>query len=449
MANSKQKTEDKSSDSQQDQANGQNTSIAAKTPVVHEHNPYDSMLARFYKAADKLNLDHRERKILSLPEKIVHVNLPVVMDDGSTQVFPAFRVIHSTALGPSKGGIRYAPEVNENEVKALAAWMTWKCAGAGIPYGGAKGGICCSPREMSDGELERLTRAYTNNMSTVFGPDLDIPAPDMGTNAQVMAWIVDEYSSMHNNNYIPAVVTGKPLEMGGSKGRAKATGRGVMTTTLLALKKMGKDPTECTAAVQGFGNVGSNAAKFLSSQGLRVVAISDRFGAYYHPHGILMSQAINYINHNNGSLEGFSDAEPITQKELLELDVDVLIPAATENVVTADNAPNVKANLIAEGANGPISADADAILRDNGTVVIPDIVANAGGVIVSYFEWVQNRRGHYYTEKEVDDRADEIIEKAFEEMYEAAVRNKTTYREAAYLVAVERVAKGLRLKGKY
>jgi glutamate dehydrogenase (NAD(P)+) len=420
---------------------------AANAPAG-EHNPFQAMLSRFNQAADLLNLGDRERAILSTCERIVNVSLPVTMDDGTTKVFQGYRVIHSTALGPSKGGIRYSLEVNEDEVKALAAWMTWKCAGAGLPYGGGKGGVCCEPREMSLGELERLTRAYTRSMVTVFGTDLDIPAPDMGTNGQTMAWIVDEYSKLHNNNFMPGVVTGKPLELGGSKGRVAATGRGVMTTTLLALEKMGLKPENCTAAVQGFGNVGSFAAKLLSSKGIRVVAISDRWGAYYNPNGILISSALAYAE-KNGSLQGFTEAEQIPGEKLLELDVDILAPCALENVITSANAGSIKAKLIAEGANGPTTSEADAILREKGVMVIPDIVCNAGGVTVSYFEWVQNRRGHYYSEDEVNAMADVKIKSAFEEMYAAAIRHKVDNRLAAYLVAVDKVATGLRLKGRY
>ena len=413
----------------------------------NENNPWESFLARFNAAADMLKLDDRERKILATPEKIVTLNIPVAMDNGETQVFEGFRVIHSTAVGPGKGGIRYAMAVNEDEVKALSAWMTFKTGIVGLPYGGAKGGIKCNPREMSMGELERLTRAYTQGMVEVFGPNRDIPAPDMGTDGQVMAWIVDEYSNMHNGDYIPGVVTGKPIELGGSRGRVAATGRGVMIATIEALKKMGKKPMECTVAVQGFGNVGSIAAKLLSSQGLRVVAISDRWGGYYNSHGILMSQAIHYMEHNDRTLKGFEDGEPISNEELLELDVDVLVPAATENVINTKNAANIKADLIIEGANGPITADADSTIRDKGIMVVPDIVANAGGVTVSYLEWVQNRRGHYYKEKEVYERAEPMLINAFEEMYTMSQRHDISLRMGAYLVGVNRVAKALRLKG--
>jgi glutamate dehydrogenase (NAD(P)+) len=412
-------------------------------------NPFDSMLARFNLAADILHLDPRERLILSHPEKIVTVHLPVTMDNGSTEVFEGYRVIHSTAMGPSKGGIRYAMEVDQDEVKALAAWMAWKCAVVDIPYGGGKGGIKCDPRRLSSGEKERLTRAYTRSMSSVFGPDQDIPAPDMGTGPNEMAWIVDEYSKLHGNQFIPGVVTGKPLELGGSRGRVAATGRGVMTTTMAALKKLGLKPGDCTAAVQGFGNVGTFTAKLYSEKGIRVVAISDHTGAYYNPNGILVSSALQHREQNGGVLKGFKGGEEITNAELLELEVDILAPCATENVITEVNADRIRARIIAEGANGPCSADADDILNGNGIFIIPDILANAGGVTVSYFEWVQNRRGHYYTEDEVNDRADAKIKAAFEEVYQMHTLKKVPMRLAAYLVSVDRVARGLRLKGKF
>jgi glutamate dehydrogenase (NAD(P)+) len=411
-------------------------------------NPYESMLARFTQAAEILNLSDRARSILSVPERIFIAYIPVAMDDGRTEVFEGYRVVHSRALGPSKGGIRYAPQVDLDEVKALAAWMTWKCGVVSLPYGGAKGGIKCAPYNMSLEELERLTRAYTVAMAEVFGPDTDIPAPDMGTNPQVMAWIVDEYQKLNGKKFIPAVVTGKPLEMGGSLGRVAATGRGVMHTCLLALGKMGINPTDCTLAVQGFGNVGSYAAELLFHKGLKVVAISDRFGGLYNDKGIRMSDAIKYLN-ENGSLEGYKDGDRITNEEILTLNVDVLVPAAVENVITSANAAAIKAKLIVEGANGPTAADADAILEEKGIIVIPDILANAGGVIVSYFEWVQNRRGHYYTEQEVNSRADSQIARAFIEVYDTAQLHKISLRKAAYVVGINRVATALKLHGKY
>ncbi len=413
------------------------------------HNPYESMLARFNQAAEVLKLDQRERDILSVPERIVMVNLPIAMDDGSTRVFEGYRVIHSQARGPSKGGIRYSMEVNLDEVKALAAWMTFKCAAVNIPYGGGKGGIKCNPRSMSVGELERLTRAYTDAMIDVFGPDLDIPAPDMGTGPREMAWIVAQYSRLNKGNSIPAVITGKPIELGGSLGRVEATGRGVMTTCLAALEKLNLSPANCTCAVQGFGNVGSNAAKLLSAKGVKIIAISDHTGAYFNKNGILISEAIRYRDNNKGLLEGFTGGEKITNAELLTLDVDILAPCALEDQITPHNAHQIKAKLIVEGANGPTTAGADAILNDKGIMVIPDIVANAGGVTVSYFEWVQNRLGQYYTEKEVNERADEIIKRAFEDMYLASMQYKVSLRIAAYVVAVGRVARALQMLGKY
>lgn len=416
-------------------------------------NPYESMLARFNAAADILKLSNRERAILSVPEKIVQVSLPVVMDDGSTEVFEGYRVIHSTAMGPSKGGIRYAMEVHQDEVKALAAWMSWKCAVVNIPYGGGKGGIKCDSRAMSADEKERLTRAYTAAMSEVFGPDLDIPAPDMGTDPNVMAWIVDEYARMNNNNYIPAVVTGKPLSLGGSKGRTAATGRSVMTTCMQALEKLKMDPKKCTVAVQGFGNVGSYAALLLEEKGMKVVAISDHTGAFYNKKGFDIKKIFETQDLRQPLSSWISklgkDVETISNDELLLLDVDVLAPCAIENVITTDNAGKIKAKLIVEGANGPVAADADAVLEDKKIMVIPDIVANAGGVTVSYFEWVQNRRGHYYTEEEVNDRADRIIKEAFDTVYAMSKDKKVGMRLAAYLVAVNRVAEATRLKGKY
>lgn len=411
--------------------------------------PYASMLSRFYAAAEKVGLSPDEIEILSRPAEIHIAYLPVAMDDGSVRVFEAYRVIHSRALGPAKGGIRYAPEVNMREVMALAAWMTWKCAVVNIPYGGAKGGITCEPKKMSVGELERLTRAYTRAMSEVFGPDKDIPAPDMGTSAREMAWIADEYSRLHRGNYIPAVVTGKPLELGGSKGRIEATGRGVTTVVLQALQRLGRRPEGLTAAVQGFGNVGSITAKYLSQSGIRVVAISDRTGGFYNEGGILIHQAIQYRDSHGGLLEGFKGGDRITNEELLTMDVDILVPAALEDQITPRNAPHIKAWLIAEGANGPTTAEADPILNEKGVIVIPDILANAGGVIVSYYEWVQNRRGHYYTESEVQDRADNTIKQAFDDVFTRAAAQKISLREAAYLIAVEKVARALRMHGKY
>jgi len=413
------------------------------------HNPFESMLARLNSAADVLQLSQRERAILSAPEKVINVNLPVLMDDGSTQVFEGYRVIHSTVLGPSKGGIRYSLDVNQDEVKALAAWMAWKCAVVSLPYGGGKGGIKCNPRQMSVNELERLTRAYAAAMSDVFGEDLDVPAPDMNTSGREMAWILDEYQKIHGNRDFRGVITGKPLELGGSQGRVAATGRGVMTTTMEALKRHNINPKDCTAAIQGFGNVGSYAARLYVAQGIKVLAISDLSGAYYNEKGLDIEAAIAYAAQNKNSLEGFSGGSKITNEELLTLNVNILAPCAMENVITENNAGQIKAQFISEGANGPVVAEADAILNDKGIFVIPDILANAGGVTVSYFEWVQNRRGHYYSEEEVNRLADAILVNAFKEVYDTSLEFKIPMRTAAYVSSVRRVAQGIRLRGNY
>lgn len=417
-------------------------------PIKDHLNPLDSMMERFSEATSILGLDEATYDALKSPEKTVTVNLPISMDDGSVRVFEGHRVIHSANLGPSKGGIRYSMGVTLDEVKALAAWMTWKCAVVGIPYGGAKGGIKCDPRELSRGELERLTRAYTNAMSTVFGPERDIPAPDVGTNPQIMAWIMDEYSKLKGVSS-PAVVTGKPIVLGGSQGRLEATGRGVMVSARSAMGKLKMNPGKATAAVQGFGNVGSISAKLLEEQGVTIVAISDVSGAYYNKEGIDILNAIKFVEKNGGTLEGFTDGDKISNDELLELDVDVLVPAALEDQITAENADRIKARLIVEGANGPTSYGADKILNDKGIMVIPDILANAGGVSVSYFEWVQNRLGYFWTEERVNRRADRIMKQAFETVYKASRKYKVDMRIAAYIVAIDKVASTKRLRGTF
>lgn len=414
-------------------------------PITDELNPLESMMERFNEAAQILGLDESTYNALKSPEKAVIVSLPVTMDNGLVQTFQGYRVVHSSKLGPSKGGIRYSMGVNLDEVKALAAWMTWKCAVVGIPYGGGKGGIQCDPRTMSDGELERLTRAFTGAMRDVFGPERDIPAPDMGTNPQTMAWIMDEYSKLVGQAS-PAVVTGKPLVLGGSLGRVEATGRGVMVSTRSAMAKLKMNPTESTCAVQGFGNVGSISAKLIEQQGVTIVAISDISGAYYNPQGIDIENAIEYVTIKK-SLEGFKGGAIITNDELLELDVDILIPAALEDQITEENAGRIKARLIVEGANGPTASNADAILDKNGIMVVPDILANAGGVSVSYFEWVQNRLGYFWTEERVNRRADRIMKQAFDNVYKAARKYKCTLRTAAYIVAIDKVAATSKLRG--
>lgn len=411
-------------------------------------NPFESMMSRFDEAARIIGLDESDYHVLKSPQKTVIVNIPVTMDNGKVRVFEGFRVVHNANLGPSKGGIRYSMDVHLDEVKALAAWMTWKCAVVGIPYGGGKGGIKCDPRSMSKGELERMTRSYTDLMVDVFGPDKDIPAPDMGTGQQEMAWIMDEYSKLVGHN-TPAVVTGKPLVLGGSLGRVEATGRGVMVSTRSALSKLKISPIGATTAVQGFGNVGSISAKLLASQGMKVLAISDVSGAYFNADGIDIEAAIAYRDGNNGTLENFKGGSKITNSELLELEVDVLVPAAMEDQITHENADKIKAKLIVEGANGPTSASADKILNEKGIMVVPDILANAGGVTVSYFEWVQNRLGYFWTEERVYRRADRVMKTAFEAVYQASVDHKCSMRIAAYVVAIKKVAEVEKLRGKF
>ncbi|MFN7312459.1 MAG: Glu/Leu/Phe/Val family dehydrogenase [Bacteroidota bacterium] len=420
----------------------------SKQSASHSNdNPFESMMSRFDEAARIIGLDEGSYNVLKSPQKSVIVSIPVTMDNGLVEVFEGYRVVHNANLGPSKGGIRYSMDVNLDEVKALAAWMTWKCAVVGIPYGGGKGGIKCDPRKLSKGELERLTRAYTDLMVDVFGPDKDIPAPDMGTGQQEMAWIMDEYSKLVGYSS-PAVVTGKPLVLGGSLGRVEATGRGVMVSTRSALSKLGISPVGCTCAVQGFGNVGSISAKLLAMQGLKVVAISDVTGGYYNPEGIDVEAAIAYRDNNGGTLEGFN-AQKITNEELLELDVTVLVPAAMENQITAENADRIKAKLIVEGANGPTVASADEILNKKGIMVVPDILANAGGVTVSYFEWVQNRLGYFWTEERVYRRADRVMKTAFESVYAASQKYNISMRIAAYVVSISKVAEVEKLRGKF
>ncbi|MFK7921753.1 MAG: Glu/Leu/Phe/Val dehydrogenase [Bacteroidia bacterium] len=418
----------------------------ANATLHQKPSPNESLMARLNKAADIINLDQRYRDIIGVPERVIIVNLPVKLDDGTTRVFEGYRVVHSTVLGPSKGGIRYAPFVDLDEVKALAGWMTLKTALVGLPYGGAKGGITLNPKVRSTDELERITRAYTRALKDTFGEDSDIPAPDMGTSGREMAWIFHEYSRTYG--YTPGVVTGKPLHLGGSRGRVPATGWGVMETTMKAIEKLGWEPEKCTCAIHGFGNVGSWAAKLLTDQGLKIVAVSDHTGAYYNSDGLDVRDMVKYLL-DHGSLDGYNGYTKISNDALLALDVDVLVPAAIENTITTENAHSIKARLIVEGANGPVSADADHILDEKGILIIPDILANAGGVTVSYFEWVQNRRGHYYSEEEIRDKARPILLEAFEKVWEANEKYKCSMRIAAYIVAMERVATGIEMEGNF
>ena len=416
-------------------------------PIKDKENPLESMMERFNIAAEKLGLSDEVYNVLKNPAKQVIVSLPITMDNGKIQVFEGIRVIHSNILGPAKGGIRFAPDVHLDEVRALAAWMTWKCAVVDIPYGGGKGGVRCNPREMSKGEIERLMRAYTMAMIDVFGPDKDIPAPDMGTGPREMAWLMDEYSKAHGMT-VPAVVTGKPLVLGGSLGRTEATGRGVMVSALSAMQKLKINPFQATCAVQGFGNVGSWAAQLLEERGLKITAISDHTGAFYNEKGINIEEAIKHKEANNGTLEGFKGGDLMENPgDLLTLDVDVLVPAALEDVITAANADKIKAKLIVEGANGPTSAKADAIINDKVIMAVPDILANAGGVTVSYFEWVQNRLGYKWTADRVNRRSDRIMKDAFEHVYQASQKYDVPMRIAAYIVAIDKVAKTYTFRG--
>ncbi|MFM8849013.1 MAG: Glu/Leu/Phe/Val family dehydrogenase [Cytophagales bacterium] len=415
-------------------------------PLLDKENPFEAMMSRFHTASQILGLEEEIYNVLKVPARQVIVSLPITMDDGSIRVFEGYRVIHSTILGPSKGGIRFDPHVNIDEVKALAAWMTWKCAVVDIPYGGAKGGVTCNPREMSAGEIERLMRAYTLAMIDIFGADKDIPAPDMGTGPREMAWLMDEYSRTQGMT-VNAVVTGKPIVLGGSLGRTEATGRGVMVSTLAAMEKLKINPYKATCAVQGFGNVGSWAARLLAERGLKVQAVSDLGGAYYNENGIDIEAAVKYRDTNKGSLEGFKDAEKIGGGDILTLPVDVLVPAATEDVITASNASKIQAKLIVEGANGPTSSKADNAIYEKGISVVPDILANAGGVTVSYFEWVQNRLGYKWTADRVNRRSDRIMKDAFDNVYKTAVDYKVSLRIAAYMVAIDKVAKTYKYRG--
>ncbi|OGX83563.1 Glu/Leu/Phe/Val family dehydrogenase [Hymenobacter coccineus] len=415
-------------------------------PLTDRENPLESMMSRFNVAADILGLDEETYNVLKAADKQVIVHIPVTMDNGKVRVFEGYRVIHNTILGPSKGGIRYDKNVYLDEVKALAAWMTWKCAVVDIPYGGAKGGIICDPTTMSAGEIERMTRGYTLALKDVFGPDRDIPAPDMGTGPREMAWLMDEFSKTVGMTS-PAVVTGKPLVLGGSLGRTEATGRGVMVSCLAAMAKLGMEIEDTSVAIQGFGNVGSWTAKLMFDKGLKIKAVSDISGAYWNADGINIDEAIAYKNAHGGRLEGFAGAVSMDAEELLTAPVDVLVPAAIENVITEHNAGQIQAKLIVEGANGPTSASADPIIYEKGISVVPDILANSGGVTVSYFEWVQNKQGFKWTEQMVTERADRIMTDAFEKVYQTSLKYNISLRIAAYVVAIDKVAQTYKFRG--
>ena len=415
---------------------------------AHQESMFDAVLARLDVAAKLMNLSDEVLQVLRNPSKQVKVSLPVMMDNGKIQVFEGYRTVHSSHLGPSKGGIRYAMDVNADEVMALAAWMSFKCAVANLPYGGAKGGIKCDPRALSVGELERLSRAYAAAMKDVFGVNKDIPAPDMGTSGREMAWILDEFNKITGEDS-PGVITGKPIAIGGSLGRDAATGRGVMVNTLAALKKMGLKPSEVTAIVQGFGNVGSHAARLLSEKGIKIVGIGDHTASFYNEKGIDINAALEYVAKNNRVLKGFTGATEIKPEDMLTGKCDVLVPAALQNVITEENAGKIQAKLIVEGANGPTVPEADKILNDKKIICVPDILANSGGVTVSYFEWVQNKAGYYWTEEEVNTKHDLKMEIAFDAVWNNAKQFNTGMRIAAYITALQKIEQGVKLKGAY
>jgi len=412
-----------------------------------EENPYTNALAQFEKAISHLNIKRGVADTLRYPKRELSVSFPVLMDDHEIKIFRGFRVHHSAARGPTKGGIRYSSDVTLDEVRALAMWMSWKCALMNLPYGGAKGGVIVNPKELSIRELERLTRRYATEISILMGPLSDIPAPDMGTNPQVMAWIMDTYS-MHQGFSVPAVVTGKPIEIGGSLGRTEATGRGVAVTTREAMKILGLRPGASTVAVQGFGNVGSVAARLCHEMGCKVVALSGSRGGIFNGNGIDPITVSNIVD-QGGSLMDFPGADAITNAELLGLDCDVLIAAATENQITSRNADTVRAKIVAEGANGPTTPDADEILKDKGIFVIPDILCNAGGVTVSYLEWVQDLQSFFWPVEEINFKLQNLMQRAFESVMECARLHNVPNREAAQILAIQRIADAIMIRGIY
>jgi glutamate dehydrogenase (NAD(P)+) len=418
-----------------------------KDTFLNEENPFEAMMSRFDYAAQRLSLDPGHYKVLRSPEKQIIVSIPFQRDSGEVEVYTGYRVLYNTSRGPAKGGIRFDMNVTLDEVKALAAWMTWKCAVVNIPFGGSKGGVVCDPATLSNAELERITRRYTSAIIDTLGPDSDVPAPDVNTNERMMAWIMDTYS-MHKRHTVTAVVTGKPVEMGGSLGRREATGRGCMIVTREALKRLHMPIEGTRVVVQGFGNVGSITAQLMEELGLTIVAVSDKSGALYNPKGLPIRQLQQHVRQRR-FLSEYKEAEHLTNDDLLTLDCDVLVPAAMENVITSQNAGDIKARIICEGANGPTTAGADKILEQKGVFVIPDILANAGGVTVSYFEWVQDRGGYFWDEETVNSRLERIMVGSFEEVAEMAGRHGINLRIGAYMLAIQRVATVHRLRGMY
>ena len=421
---------------------------ATQSPVTHlRENPFEIAQYQLRRVGDIFAIDPNLIRVLSKTKKSVEVSVPVQMDDGSIGVFEGYRVTHNIARGPSKGGIRYHPGVTRDEVKALAMWMTWKCALMGLPFGGAKGGVVCDPKQLSTAELERLTRRYTSEIINEIGPEKDIPAPDVGTDGQVMAWIFDTYS-MNMGHSVLGVVTGKPLAIGGSVGRIEATARGALYCIRTALQKQGNRLDGTRVAIQGFGNVGSNLARLLAVDGARIVALSDSRGGVSNPYGIDVSAALAF-KEEHGTLAGLPGAEEITNEELVEIDCDVLAPCALEQVITDENAPRVKARMVCEGANGPVTPAADDILEERGILVLPDVLANAGGVVVSYFEWVQGLQEYFWKEYEVNAKLNDIVVRAFEETWAARESFGTSMRVAAYGLAVQRVSEATTIRGLY
>ena len=423
------------------------SSVSTPISLEQEKNPWEAQAFRFDLAASKLNLDPGIWKVLRMPSREIIVHIPVAMDDGTIEVFTGYRVQHSIARGPGKGGIRYAPDVSLDEVRALASWMTWKCAVVNIPFGGAKGGVICDPKHMSQGELERMTRRYTAELIEFIGPEKDVPAPDMNTNEQTMAWIMDTYS-MHMRQTVTAVVTGKPVNIGGSRGRREATGRGISVVCDSALKHLGMDIAGTRIIIQGFGNVGSNAANLLYRKGYTIIGIAEYDGGLYNADGIDIPALLEH-RQKAGTINGFAKAEPADKHELLTRECEILIPAATENVITSQNAASLRCKILCEGANGPTTIVADDILEAQGVFVIPDILANAGGVTASYFEWVQDRMGYFWTEAEVNQRLDAIMSESFADVVAYADSHKVNNRIAAYMLAIDRVAYTTKQRGMY
>ncbi len=421
----------------------------ARVAVQNELNVYESAEARFEAAAQKLGLENGLYRYLKYPDKEITVYIPVGMDDGRLEVFIGYRVQHSLVRGPGKGGIRYAPDVTLDEVRALAAWMTWKCAVVNIPFGGAKGGIVCDPTKLSSGELERITRRYTAELMDWLGPERDVPAPDLGTNEQVMAWVMDTYS-MHMRHTTTAVVTGKPLDLGGSRGRREATGRGCMIVCDKALARLGLERKGCRVIVQGFGNVGSMAALLMQQAGYKITGVADIHGALYNEKGFDIPALVDWVHSKRKPLPEFpGGGDKMTAQEILFQPCDILLPAAVENQLTSQNAERVQAKILCEGANGPTTAPADEILESRGVFIIPDILANAGGVTVSYFEWVQDRQGFFWRESEVNERLQDVMEQSFDEVVRYSDNHKVNNRIAAYMLAIDRVATALKLRGIY